>query len=703
MNAKEGKKRIEALKKEINHHRYLYAVLDRQEISDAALDSLKHELVKLETEFPEFLTADSPSMRVAGKPLEKFQKVKHEARMISLNDVFSEEELHEWEARVLKLTINNQQPTTRFEYFAEAKGDGFAISLVYENGVLKTAATRGDGLIGEEVTENIKTIEAIPLRLEEDIAAVAKKEKEVRKIFEAHPLVKKAVEKLPRRLEVRGEVYMSKKAFVEANREQKKTGGREFANPRNVAAGSIRQLDPKIAASRKLDFFAWDLVTDLGQKTHEEEHLIMKALGFPTAPLARKCATIGEVIAFWKEVGRLRAGLPFLIDGVVAQVNENDLFEKMGVAGKAPRGAIAFKFSAEEAVTVVEGIRVQVGRTGVLTPVATLKPVKIAGVTVTHATLHNMDEIKRLGVRIGDTVIVERAGDVIPAITGVLKRLRPKNAREFQMPMRCPMCGAAVERQETRDKKQSFSVGYYCANKNCAAVQREELYHFVSKKAFDISGLGPKIIEALLENGLIRDAADLFLLKQEDVEQVKRFAEKSATNLIAAIAEKRNIDLPRFIFSLGIHHVGEETASDLARHFGLLEKVAGASLEELEKIRDIGGVVARSIRAWFQDKKNQELLEKFRRVGVRVKSQISKLKSQKLGGKTFVLTGELAAMSRDEAKARIRELGGSASESVSQKTDFVVTGENPGSKYEKAKELGVRIIDEEEFTKLIQK
>ncbi|MDO8600541.1 MAG: NAD-dependent DNA ligase LigA [bacterium] len=725
MQKEEAQKRIEALKKEINYHRYLYHALDRQEISDAALDSLKHELAKLEESFPEFLTSDSPSMRVAGKPLAKFKKVKHDVRMISLNDAFSEEELGEWETRITKLATSypasaeasagRQLPVTSLGYFAEAKGDGFAISLIYENGVLKTAATRGDGMTGEDVTENIKTIEAVPLRLPEDIVTVAKKQKEIHEILEAYPRVKKAVAISPKRFEVRGEVYMSKKAFAEVNRGQNKKGAVEFANPRNVAAGSVRQLNPKISASRKLDFLGWDVVTALGQETHEEEHLIMKVFGFPTIPLARFCKTLDDVIAFWKEVGRRREGLPFLIDGVVVQVNSSEVFEKLGVVGKAPRGAIAFKFPAEEATSVVESISVQVGRTGVLTPVATLKPVRIAGVTVTHATLHNMDEIKRLDVRIGDTVVVERAGDVIPAITGVLKRMRPKNAREFHMPKSCPICGFPVRQQATSYPgatahglarlpaiSSKLSVGYYCTNRNCAAVQRERLRHLVSKKAFDIDGLGPKIIDALLDNGLIKDAADLFTLKQEDVEQVERFAEKSAANLVVAIAEKRSIDLARFIFGLGIHHVGEETAIDLAAHFGTLEKIAEASLDELAGIRDIGGVVAKSIYEWFREKKNQELLKKFERVGVRLKSYKLQATSHKLQGLTFVLTGELGAMSRDAAKARIRELGGDVSESVSKKTDYVVVGENPGSKFEKAKKLGVKIVDEKEFMKMIK-
>ena len=706
MNRKESFERIQKLKGEINYHRYLYHVLDRQEISDAALDSLKHELARLEEEYPEFLTPDSPTQRIGGKPLEKFKKVTHAVRMTSLNDAFSEQEFLEWEKRVLRF---REGPATRGQpdlgYFAEAKGDGFAVSLIYKKGIFTVGSTRGDGLTGENVTQNLKTIESIPLRISGDAESISKKYKELRAILEHHPRVVSAIGGVDREetIEVRGEVYMAKKSFEELNRTQKKKGEEPFANPRNVAAGSVRQLNQKITASRRLDFFAWDLITDLGQETHEEEHLIMKVLGFPTVPLTRYCKNTAEVISFRDEVGKIRESLPFLIDGIVVQVNDGRIFEQLGIVGKAPRGAIAFKYPAEEATTVVENISVQVGRTGVLTPVAHLKPVEIGGVTVSRATLHNMDEIERLGVQIGDTVIVERAGDVIPAVKRVLERLRPKGAKKFHMPEHCPVCGSPVRRQETLRQAQGKqrSVAYYCSNKNCGAVQREKLYHFVSKNAVNIEGLGPKIIDALIENDLTKDAADLFALRKENIEPMERFAEKSAANLIAAIQAKKKIDLNRFIFALGIHHVGEVTARDLAEQYGSLEKLASAPLEELQKIRDIGGVVAESIYAWFRNEKNRKLLEKFKKVGLRVKNYESRIKNDRLAGKTFVLTGELEHMTRGEAKEKIRLLGGDVSESVSKKTDYVVGGANPGSKFEKAKKLGVKIVDEKEFLRFI--
>jgi len=686
---KHARERITKLREEIRHHRYLYHVLDRQEISDEALDSLKHELQKLEERFPEFLTSDSPTQRVGGKPLPGFQKVTHTARMLSLNDAFSPNELREWEVRIRKLLPSGSSQ----DYFAEAKGDGFAVSLEYERGVFVRGSTRGDGRVGEDVTENLKTVEGIPLHLEERVLEVAKKHPAIGNMLAAHPGLKEAVSRIPARMEVRGEVFMSKAAFAAANREQKKKNLPEFANPRNIAAGSVRQLDPKMTASRKLDFFAWDLVGDFGQRTHEEEHVMMKLWGFPTVPLAKRCASVDDVVAFWEHIAKKRDSLPFLIDGVVVQVNDGRAFESLGIVGKAPRGAVAFKFAPEEATTVIENIAIQVGRTGVLTPVATMKAVSIGGVIVTHATLHNMDEIERLGVRIGDTVIVERAGDVIPHVKEVLLRLRPKNAKAFHMPKRCPICDSPVVRREG-------GVAYYCTNKTCAAVQREKLYHFVSKSAFDIDGMGPKIIDALLDGGLIHDAADIFMLTREDVEPLERFAERSAANLIKAIDDRRSIDLHRLIYALGIHHVGEETAIDLAHTFGSLEKLAAASIEDIERIRDVGGVIARSIVGWFSEKKHREFLGKFKKAGL-VMRPPERPKSSKLSGKSFVLTGELSSLSRDEAKAKIRELGGDPSESVSKKTDYVVVGGNPGSKYEKAKKLGVKIIHEGEFLKMV--
>ncbi|MBI2121775.1 MAG: NAD-dependent DNA ligase LigA [Candidatus Sungbacteria bacterium] len=692
MNKQEAKERIEKLRKEINYHRYLYHVLDRQEISDAANDSLKHELAKIEERFPEFKTADSPTQRVGGRPLPGFKKIKHGSPMLSLNDVFTEEELRDWEERIKKLVTSYQLPATSLDYFAELKVDGFAISLIYENGIFKTGSTRGDGKIGEDVTENLKTIESIPLRLHDP--KEFSKEKEVREIFKKFPRVREAVSKIPGIIEVRGEVYMTKKSFEAVNKEQEKKGLPVFANPRNIAAGSMRQLDPKVAASRRLDFFAYDLVTDLGQKTHEEEHLIAKLFGFKTMDLVRRCDDLGEVMKFFREVGDKREKLPFLIDGVVAQVNSGDIFERLGVVGKAPRGAVALKFPGKEATTVVEDIIVQIGRTGVLTPVAVLKPVDVGGVMVSRATLHNMDEIKRLDVRSGDTVIVQRAGDVIPDIVKVFPNLRPKGSREFRMPR--IFCGQKVVR---REGESAHKILY---PERCKLVVHEKFYHFVSKHAFDIQGLGPKIVDRLIEEGPVKDPADLFLLKESDVAPLERFAEKSAENLIRSIQEKKEIELPRFIYALGILHVGEETAIDLAGNFGTLEKLERASFEKLNGIMNIGPVVAQSIYEWFQEPRNKELIKKLLKVGVNPKSYKPPTTSHKLKGMTFVLTGGLESMSRDEAKARIRAWGGDISETVSKKTSYVVAGSDPGSKLKHAQKLGVKVIDEKEFLQLIR-
>lgn len=688
MDKEKAGQRIEKLRQEINRHRYLYHVLNRQEISDAVLDSLKHELTRLEERFPDLITADSPTQRVAGKALAGFKKVKHRSPMLSLNDAFSEEELKEWEKRIQKLL----PPSAQLDYFAEIKVDGFAISLIYENGILKTASTRGDGIIGEDVTENIKTIESVPLRLHElkDVAH----EKEVKKILRDFPFIKKALSSIPRVLEVRGEIYMTKKSFEAVNREQEKMGLPRFANPRNIAAGSVRQLDPKITASRKLDFLAYDLVTDLGQKTHEEEHLIARLFGFKTVGQTERCQDIGGVTKFWKHILGIREKLPLLIDGIVVQVNLSGLLERLGVVGKAPRGAVAFKFPAEEATTVVKNIIVQIGRTGVLTPVAMLEPIEIGGVIVSRATLHNMDEIERLDVRIGDTVIVRRAGDVIPDIVKALKNLRPNHARQFHMPEN--FCGQKVIRP---DGEVAHRVEH---PEKCELVAREKLYHFVSKKAFDIQGLGPKILDRLVEEGLARDPADLFLLKEGHLKPLERFAEKSAENLVRAIQEKKEIELARFIYALGILHVGEETAIDLAKKFWGLEKLSSASEEDLAKMPDIGSVVAKSINQWFKSPENKNFIEKLKRAGVKIKKEKPARRSQKLAGLTFVLTGGLESLTRDEAKARIRELGGEISESVSKKTSYVIAGNDHGSKFEKAKKLGVKTITEREFLKFLK-
>ena len=662
-----AKQRIEKLKKVISYHRYLYHVLNKQEISDAALDSLKHELHQLEEHYPEFIAPDSPTQRVAGQPLEGFVKVKHEVPMLSIEDVFSEKELRDWEGYLKRL-----EPSAELEYFAELKIDGFAITLIYEAGLFVYGATRGDGKVGEDVTQNLKTIESIPLKLDTRGPSSGK---------------------IKKKIEVRGEVYMRKEAFEKVNQERKKKGEALYANPRNLAAGSIRQLDPKLAASRPLEFLAYDLVTDLGQKTHSEEHQILKALGFKTDSYAKICQNLEEAIGLWRKIAKERATLPHLIDGVVVIVNDNDLFSKLGVVGKSPRGMRAFKFSPKQATTILKDIKLQVGRTGAITPVAYLKPVEVGGVTVSRATLHNTEEIKRLGVKIGDTVIVGRAGDVIPEVIKVLPKLRTGKEKKFQMPKVCPVCGRKLMRK-------AKEVVWRCENPDCRARRREFLYHFTSKKAFDIEGLGPKIIDQLMDENLISRAPDIFELKEGDLMPLERFAEKSSQNLVEAIQKSKKITLPRFIYSLGIRHVGEETAIDLARYFGSVDKLKKTSREELEKIPDIGGKVSESIYNWFQQKRNQKLIEDFLKAGVKILPP--EIVGKKLQGLTFVITGTLELMSRTEAEKKIRLQGGHPQSSLSKQTDYLVAGSEPGSKLEKAKELGVKTIGEKEFLEMIK-
>src|SRR3989344_5415206 len=654
------KERINKLKKAINKYRYQSHVLNKLEISEEALDSLKHELKKLEDEYPELVTSDSPTQRVAGEPLKGFKKITHRVPMLSLEDVFSEEEFSDWEKRIAKLLHISY--TT--ELFSELKFDGLAVSLVYKNGVLDYASTRGNGKVGEDVTQNIKTIEAIPLRLEKDIKG---------------------------EVEIRGEVIITRKGFEKINREQKKKGEAVYANPRNLAAGSLRQLDPKMTASRNLDFHAYDIVGDIGQKTHAREHEILRELGFKTDKEAHIAKKPEDIFKFKEKIEYLREKLEYEIDGLVIQINDNAIFDKLGVAGKAPRGAIAFKFAPKEATTIVRDILVQVGRTGKLTPVAVLEPIQVGGVTISRASLHNEEEIRRLGLKIGDTVIVGRAGDVIPDVRKVLKEFRNGKEREFHMPKQCPVCGHKAE----RDKRGPLT---FCLNKKCPAKHREGIYHFVGKNAFDIDGLGPKIVDVLLDEGLIQDAADIFDLIEGDIKPLERFGEKSAENIIRAIHAKEKITLPRFLIALGILHVGEETALDLADRFGAQEKIKEASLEEINDIENIGDVVTKSVYDWFRDPYNKRYLEKLlRRVSIEKYHQ----PSGKLKGKIFVLTGSLETITRGEAKARVRKLGGKTSESVGKDTDFVVAGSEPGSKLDKAQKLGVKIIDEKEFLKMI--
>ncbi len=668
----EATERLKKLRREIEHHRTLYHVFDRQEISDAALDSLKHELVAIETQFPDLVTPDSPSQRVGGKALAAFKKVRHATPMLSLEDAFGVGEFAAWQARLRKL-----EPRATLDFYAEVKIDGLSLSLVYEDGQLVTGATRGDGAVGEDVTNNIKTIDAIPLRL--------------------------AIEKLPssrqlaarQRLEVRGEVYMRKDVLAALNRELATRGEPLFANPRNAAAGAIRQLDPTVTAGRRLNFMVWELVTDLGQRTHEAGHELAKLLGFPNNPFNRHCADLAAVVAYHEFIGRQRDKLPYQMDGIVVNVNDRAIFTKLGVVGKTPRGALAFKYPAEQATSVVEDIAIQVGRTGALTPVAHLRPVSVAGTTVSRATLHNEDEIRRLDVRVGDTVVVEKAGDIIPDVVSVLKNLRPARTRVFHMPAVCPVCGRRIVRQPGE-------VIAYCVNRRCPARQREHLYHAVSKHGFDIDGLGPNILDVLLDEGLVRDEADLFKLTPDRLVGLPLFAEKKAQNLVAAIQARRTITLPRFLTALGIRHVGEETARELAGQFGTLEALLAADLAAFNRTPNVGPVVAESVAAFFAEADNRRLIRKFLRHGVRVRPA-EKTTSTKLQGQTVVVTGTLETLTRDEAHRRIRAAGGAVASAVSKKTSLVVVGSDPGSKRDQAEALGVPLLDEQAFLKRLSR
>ena len=666
MDRQQAQQRIRKLREVINHHRYLYHVLDKQEISDAALDSLKKELFELEQAYPELITEDSPTQRVGGKSLKEFKKVKHPQRMLSFNDAFSKEDMQDWQTRFSKLLTEAQK--NKVDFYCELKIDGLAIELIYKNGFLVTGSTRGDGNIGEDITLNLKTVEAIPLKI--NPPAGGKKE-----------------------IVVRGEVFINKKEFERINKLQKEKGLPLYANPRNIAAGSVRQLDPKVTAGRRLDSFAYELVTDFGLKTHEEKHKLLKALGFKTNKNNKYCKSLEDVLRFREYWLKAREGLDYEIDGIVVLINNNEIFEKLGVVGKAPRGAVAFKFPQSQATTKVLDIKVQVGRTGAMTPVAILEPVQVSGITITRATLHNEDEIRRLGIKIGDTVIVGRAGDVIPDIIKVLPELRTGREKNFKMPKMCPSCGTKLEKSETE-------ALWRCPNPKCFARQRRNFYHFVSRSAFNIDGLGPKIIDRLLDEGLVQDPSDLFELKEGDITPLERFAEKSAENLINSISEKKELALPRFIYALGIRNIGEETAIDLATHFGSIKKLKEAALEQIESILNIGPVVAKSVYEWFDNKDNLKFLEKLQKF-VKIQNPKSKIQNLKLKGKIFVLTGSLESMTRNEARTKLRELGGDISESVSSKTSYVVVGKEPGSKAEKAKKLGVKIITEQELLKII--
>jgi DNA ligase (NAD+) len=723
MTKEEVSKRIDKLKAEINYHRYLYHVQDKTEISDEALDSLKNELFKLEQEYPDLITSDSPTQRVGGKPLDKFKKVEHSQPMLSLFDAFSEQDMRDWEVRISKIlnTSINLPLTPSFArrggnlkgdekltpslrrrglgggLFCEIKLDGLAMSLRYEKGVFIQGATRGDGKIGEDVTQNLKTIESIPLKVNEV------KEVELKKVGFDDEQINKIIKVIQTgTLEIRGEAIMTKKVFEELNKKYKKEGRPILANPRNGAAGSIRQLDSKLSAERKLEFYAYDIITDLGFKTQEQKWKLAKLLGFKIVRENKLCQDLNEVIVFHNQLEKIREGFPYFFDGMVVKVNDLSLWSILGIVGKGPRYMMAYKFAGEQATSRILDVVWQVGRTGVLTPTAVLEPVGVGGVTVSHATLHNMDEIERLGLKIGDTIIIERAGDVIPKVVNVLPKLRSGQEKKITVPKVCPMCGGKVEKTEGE-------VAYRCVNKDCYAVNLRRLAHFTSKSALDIEGLGPKIIEQLVRAGLVNDISDFYKLTEGDLKPLERFADKSAENLIKAINEKKEVDLARFIYGLGVRHVGEESAlalvkskklkvESLKEFINIFQKI---SKEDLKEINDFGPIVAKSIFEWFHDKKNIELLERLENVGLTIKKTKLPISNYKLQDKSFVLTGTLEGLTREEAKAKIRELGGNISSSVSKNTDYVVAGAEPGSKLDKAAKLGVKVIGEKEFLKLI--
>ena len=695
LSKNESKERIKKLKKAINRYRYSRLVLNKELISSEAEDTLKKELFDLEQKFPELITPDSPTQRVGGRALKKFPKVRHLTRMLSFNDAFSEDDVKDWLERNRKLLSSG----SKIDFYAELKLDGLAISIVYENGILKTGSTRGDGVIGEDVTNNLKTIEAIPLQLLEREEILKNLEKAKLRHIVSH--LKKS---WPKVIEARGEVFLNKKDFEALNYKQAKKGLPLYANPRNVAAGSIRQLDPKTTASRRLDSFAYSLKTDLGQKTHEEEHLILHSLGFRINPNNKYAKNLDDVFKFKKRWEKHREKLHLEIDGIVVIINSEEIFKRLGIVGKTPRGAIAYKFSPKESETIVLNIIVQIGRTGVLTPVAILKPVQIGGTTVSRATLHNEDEIKRLGLKIGDTVIVGRAGDVIPDVRKALKEMRTGKEKEFHFPKE--FYGQKVMRVAGEAAHKILHP------EKCELVNRRRLYYFTSKAAFNIEGVGPKIVDALLDNNLISDAADLFELEAGDLTPLARFAEKSAQNIIDSVKKSKNIELYKFIYALGIEHVGEETAVDVGKKMAscntikrpqdIIDSVSTIKLDDWQKIPNIGPAVAESIFKYFNGKDNIVFLKKLDKAGIKIISPKITAASQKLKGKIFVLTGGLETLTRDEVKDRIRALGGDVSSSVSKAVDYVVAGSEPGEKYEKAKKIGVKIVGEKEFIKMLE-
>ncbi|MCD6237234.1 MAG: NAD-dependent DNA ligase LigA [Thermoplasmata archaeon] len=665
VSREEAKRRIEELRKLIRHHDYLYYVLNKPEISDAEYDKLMLELRKLEEAYPDLVTPDSPTQRVGGFPAEEFKTVTHMKPMLSLDSAFTEEEIKKFDERI-KRELGDES----IEYVAEPKLDGLSVELVYENGVFVRGSTRGDGINGEDVTENLKTIRAVPLRLRES-------------------------KTIPTRLAVRGEVIMHINDFERLNKQLIERGEEPLANPRNAAAGSLRRLDPRETAERPLDIFFYEILfiegVDIETQWDGLKHL--KEWGLKVNHLIKKCDDIDDAIRYHEEMAEKREELSYEIDGVVIKVNRLDYQEKLGIKARSPRWAIAYKFPPREEETEIVDIVVQVGRTGTLTPVALLKPVDVTGVTVSRATLHNQDFIDQMDVRIGDKVKVARAGDVIPEVVKVLKDKRTGREKKFHIPSKCPVCGSKVV------KEGAF---YRCTGGlACIAQLKRSITHYASKGAMDIEGLGKKNVDLLVDSGLIKRVSDLYVLKKEDLLKLPRFAEKSADNLLKGIEKSKERSLARFIYALGIPNVGEHMARVLAEHFKTLDALMNASRESLLEIHEVGPETADSIVSFFREKINREEIERMKKFGV--KATVAKVEEKKgiLSGKVFVFTGALQSFSREEAKRLVEELGGRAASSVSKNVDFVVVGENPGSKYDKAKKLGLKIIDEKEFKKMI--
>ncbi|MGQ9881822.1 MAG: NAD-dependent DNA ligase LigA [Armatimonadota bacterium] len=681
LNREQAQKRLEELRRLIEHHNYLYYVLDQPEISDAEYDALMRELVQLEERFPDLRTPDSPSMRVGAPPLEAFATHTHRQPMLSLDNAFGAEELRAFDQRIKRfLAMPPDQP---IEYVVELKIDGLAISLTYVDGVFVTGATRGDGLQGEDVTQNLRTVRAIPLRLRQPVPA-------------PDSLFDEPTVPIPSFVEVRGEVYLTHDEFRRINEEREQTGEPTFANPRNAAAGSVRQLDPRITARRRLSLFAYGLgaVEGASFDTHWQILQTLKAWGFPVNPHARMCANIEEVVVFCEQWTARRQELHYDVDGVVVKVNSLLLQQDLGSVQRSPRWAIAYKFPAQQARTRILEVRWQVGRTGALTPVAIMEPVEVGGVTVSRATLHNEDEIARKGVMIGDEVMVQRAGDVIPEVVSVVEEARDGDEIPIVRPQTCPECGAPVEKPEGEAVAR-------CVNLACPAQIVERIRHFTSRNAMNIEGFGDKWVQRLFEEGLVRDPADLYDLKKEHLLPLERMGEKLADNLLQAVERSKQVPLPRFIYALGIRQVGERAAQLLAEYLGSLDALMNAPEEHLLQIPEIGPATAREIVEFFRREENRRVVQKMRDAGVTPIVQRQK-RSDAFAGLTFVFTGALQQFTREQAEALVRELGGKASGSVSKQTSYVVAGENPGSKYQRALQLGVPVLSEQQFLQMVK-